>query len=282
MNQKLLTILQKYPRLAVAFSGGVDSTVLLRAALETHAAEDVLAVTAVSPSLPEGEAEAISCVAAELGVTHRVVQTDELADEDYRRNDEMRCYYCKRRIFRRLWEEARSAGYEILAEGSNADDGNVWRPGRKALAECGVASPLAEAGMTKAEVRELAREWGLSVAEKPASPCLATRFAYGMRLTAEGFRMVDEAERVLRRIPGNAGVSPADLRGDADAGGTPAFPGIRVRVHEGGLARIELPPEYFPLVMQEETRRQIVAEFRRLGFRFVTLDVEGFRSGSFD
>ena len=259
--RSLLTALRKYPRVAVAFSGGVDSTVLLRAALETHKPEDVLAVTAISPSLPEGDVVQIAEVAAEIGVTHRFVRTDELADEDYRRNDEMRCYYCKRRIFGRLLEETRAAGFGTLVDGSNADDGNVWRPGRKALAECGIPSPLAQAEVTKAEVRELARMWGLSVAEKPAAPCLATRFAYGIPLSEVRFRQVDAAEAFLKGI----------------------FPGVslRVRVHENGLARIELPPECFSRVMGD-IRRQVINEFRRLGFRFVTLDMEGFRGGSFD
>lgn len=266
----LLSALEKYTRPAVAFSGGVDSAVLLRAVMETHAPADILALTAYSPSMPASEKTAISQLIAEQGVAHHFLETDELDDADYRRNDRLRCYYCKRLLFRRMLDFTQAAGHDILLEGSNADDLTVWRPGRQALEEFAIPSPLADAGLTKAEIREIARQWQLPVAEKPSTPCLASRFAYGVELTAEGFRQVEAAEDFLRNL-----LESHDLRSAAGQG-------VRVRVHDGGFARIELPPAFFPLILINDVRTAITDEFHRLGFRFITLDLDGFRSGSFD
>ncbi len=266
----LLTALQKYARPAVAFSGGVDSTVLLRAALETHAPQDVLALTAFSPSMPAREKAEIGRLVAEMGVPHHFLETDELRDPDYRRNDRDRCYFCKRRLFRRMLEHAEAAGCDVLLDGSNADDLTVWRPGRQALAEYEIPSPLADAGLRKAEVREIARRWQLSVAEKPSTPCLASRFAYALELTEAGFAQVEAAEEFLEALLASHGMKSGD-------GG-----GVRVRVHPGELARVEVPPEFFELLTRPAICAAVTAEFHRLGFRFITLDLDGFRSGCYD
>ncbi|MBO7721828.1 MAG: ATP-dependent sacrificial sulfur transferase LarE [Kiritimatiellae bacterium] len=240
---------------AVAFSGGVDSAVLL---LEANAALGgrCIAVSArLAGTPPEDEADAASfCVSR--GIRRVVVDFDELAVPGFADNTPERCYLCKRALFAGLSSAAASAGFATLCEGSNVDDRRDYRPGRRALAELGVLSPLEACGFTKADVREIARDLGVPFAEKPASPCLATRFAYGERITRERLSAVAAAERALCRLGCGR---------------------VRVRVH-GAVARIETDPGDFHVVTAAAGR--IADEFRRLGFVYTALDLRGYRTGS--
>ena len=239
----------------VAYSGGVDSSLV--AALAARALGDrALAVTAVSPALATGELAGARDAARAIGIAHEVITTDELSREGYVRNDRDRCYHCKTELYGRLLGLARRRGYDAVLSGANADDTGDWRPGLRAAAEHGVVHPLLEGGVGKEEVRALARRLGVPSADKPASPCLASRFAYGIRVTAEGLRRVDRAEEALRAL---------------------GFEELRVRDH-GELARIEVPVDEIPRAAG--LRDRIGAELRRLGYTYVTLDLIGFRSGS--
>jgi pyridinium-3,5-biscarboxylic acid mononucleotide sulfurtransferase len=241
-------------RLVVAFSGGVDST-FLAAAGRRALGDDCIAVTAVSPSLAAREKNAASSLARSLGWNHVMVETHEVDREAYARNSSDRCYWCKSELFAVL-EPLAARHRAPIAVGTNVDDLGDYRPGLAAAAENGVLTPLADADLTKADVRRLSADLGLPTADKPASPCLASRFAYGVRVTAEGLRRVDEAEEALRAL---------------------GFDVLRVRDH-GELARIEVPAAEIPRAARLGNR--IGEELRRLGYVYVTLDLIGFRSGS--
>lgn len=255
----LISVLSSLGPCAVAFSGGVDSSVLARAAVEAAKANgwDALSLTAESPSMPRAAVEEIRQTASEIGIPHAFVSTDELTLPEYRSNPRERCFFCKRHILGKLRAAAEARGFSVLVEGSNADDLGDYRPGYRAVQENGVRSPLMEAGMTKADVRAAARFWGLSTAEKPSTPCLASRIAYGVEITPERLRKIELAEAFLQ----SWGVSP-----------------LRVRVHENDLARIETTPEWMPLLL--ERREELTAELKKIGFSWVSLDLSGFRSGS--
>jgi uncharacterized protein len=254
----LLEILRGYGRLAVAYSGGVDSAVVAKAA-RVALGDAAIAVTAVSESLAQGELEEATELARRIGIAHREIRTEEFADPNYLRNNPDRCYFCKSELYGRLEKLKDALGVETIASGANLDDQGDHRPGMKAAAEHGVRHPLQEAGLTKAHVRELARGWDLPTWDKPATPCLSSRIAYGEDVTPEKVRMVDAAEGWLRR---------QGLRL------------LRVRYHKGDLARIEVPVEDLARLADPEVRKGLIAAFRELGFKFVTLDLEGFRSGS--
>ena len=259
METKAAALLERLRGLggvAVAYSGGVDSTYLLWAAREALG-ERVLAVTLRLRSMSEGEASAASDFCREYGIRQVTLEVDELAIEGFAANPPNRCYLCKRELFRRAWEAARSAGFAHLAEGSNRDDEGDYRPGMCALAELGVLSPLREAGLTKAEIRELSREAGLPTWDKPSMACLASRFVYGETITAERLAMVGRAEEWLRAH---------------------GFRQYRVRLHGADLARIEVPPEEQPRLLA--LRLEATEAVRALGFRYVAMDLLGFRSGS--
>lgn len=255
--EKLLAILRDMRRVAVAFSGGVDSAVVAKAA---HLAlgEQACAVTADSPSVPRSEIAQAEELARVIGIRHRLVSTDEFSNPDYVRNDGTRCYYCKDELYDTIAALA-DLGDAVLCSGANLDDLGDYRPGLTAAAEHGVRHPLQEAGFTKADVRELARAWGLPVWDKPASPCLSSRLAPGVAVTPERTGRVEQAEAYLRTL------------------GLREF---RVRLHDGELARIEVPPVEISRLADPAFRDELLRRFKELGFRFVTLDLEGFRSGS--
>lgn len=241
-------------RVVVAYSGGVDSAVVMAAAHHTLG-EDAVAVTAVSPSLARRELDAARRLARSQGWNHRTVGTHEVARPEYARNDPDRCYWCKNELFEALAPIA-AARRAAIVVGTNLDDLDDHRPGQRAAGERGVATPLVTAGLGKADVRALAARMALPVADKPASPCLASRFAYGVRVTPEGLRRVERAEEALAEL---------------------GFRVFRVRDH-GELARIEVPPE--EIERAATLAPEIARRLKELGFRYVSLDLEGFRSGA--
>jgi uncharacterized protein len=258
MRDRLIAALRGYGRVAVAFSGGIDSTVVAQAA-QLAIGEEAIAVTAVSDSLAEGELEEAEALAKQIGIRHRVIRTNEFADPNYLRNNPDRCYFCKSELYGRLALLRHELGVDVIASGANLDDRGDHRPGMKAAAENGVVHPLLDCELTKDDVRALARAWGLPTWDKPATPCLSSRIAYGEEVTPGRTRMIDQAERWLRK---------RGLRV------------VRVRYHKGDLARVEVPLDELPAIASAEVRTELVRAFRDIGFKFVTLDLEGFRSGS--
>lgn len=257
-RDRLLAVLRSYGSCAVAFSAGVDSTVVAQAA---HLAlgERAVAVTGVSSSLASGELAEAESLARQIGIRHQVISTAEFDNPDYRRNSPDRCYHCKTELYTQLEGLADQLGVEVVANGANLDDRGDYRPGMQAAGEHAVRSPLVECELTKAEVRALAAHWRLPVWDKPASPCLSSRIAYGEEATAERVAMIDRAEQYLRSL---------GLRE------------LRVRYHKGDLARIEAPISELSRLASPEVREALAREFRSLGFKFITLDLEGLRSGS--
>jgi len=257
-RDRLLDILRSYGSVAVAFSGGIDSTVVAQAA---HLAlgDRAVAVTADSPSVARSELDDARRLSQQIGIRHRIVATDEFTDADYIRNDGSRCYFCKNELYTRVEELLPDLGVAVVCSGANLDDQGDYRPGLKAAAEHAVRHPLQEAGFTKADVRALARAWGLPTWDKPASPCLSSRLAPGVAVTAERTGRVEAAEAYLRSL---------GLRE------------CRVRLHEGELARIEVPAGELARLAEPAVRDGLVQRLKEVGFQFVTLDLEGFRSGS--
>lgn len=257
-RDRLLAILTGLPGVAVAFSGGIDSTVVAKAAALALGPKAV-AVTADSRSVPRSELATAKELAAVIGIRHVIVRTEEFDNPDYLKNDGTRCYHCKSELYSQVERLLPELGVKVMASGANLDDRGDYRPGLIAAAEHAVRHPLQEAGFTKADVRVLARHWGLPTWDKPAAPCLSSRLAPGLAVTPERTRRVEEAEAFLRSL---------GLRE------------CRVRYHEGDLARIEVPLAEVPQLAAEPVRGRLAREFRRLGFRFVTVDLDGFRSGS--
>jgi uncharacterized protein len=257
-TQKLKKIFQTMERVLVAFSGGVDSTLLLKVARDTLGDKNVLAVTALSPLYPERELAAVKKLVETLGVKHQLIESNELEIPGFSKNPSNRCYYCKDKLFRELRDLAREEAIPFVVEGSTLDDDQDHRPGRIAIHELGIQSPLKEAKFTKTEVRELSKGLGLSTWDKPSFACLASRFPYGEEITEEGLRMVDEAEDFLFGL---------------------GFKQVRVR-HYGNLARIEVLKEEMDRLMNDSLREKVVSHFKKIGYRYITLDLQGFRSGS--
>jgi uncharacterized protein len=257
-RERLLDILRGLGRVAVAFSGGIDSTVVAKAAV-VALGERAVAVTADSPSVPRAEIADARSLAAAIGIRHLVVPTDEFADADYVRNDGARCYFCKSELYTRIEQLLPELGADVICSGANLDDRGDYRPGLKAAAEHAVRHPLQEAGCTKADVRALALVWDLPTWDKPASPCLSSRLAPGVEVTRERTAMIEAAEVYLRGL---------------------GFRECRVRLHEGGLARVEVPADGIARLAEAPVREALFRRFKELGFQFVTLDLEGFRTGS--
>lgn len=259
-HEKMLSIqsaLKQKGSALIAFSGGVDSSVL--AALAYRALGDrALAVTADAPTLAPGELEGAKRVAKEIGVRHLVIFYDELDEPGFTKNPVDRCYYCKKGLIRELKKIAEQRGINTIIEGTNHSDLKAHRPGHRAVTEEGIYNPYIEFGVTKEEIRKMARKLGLSVADKPSMACLSSRFPYGQMITHEALKRVGEAEEYLRKM---------------------GFEVVRVRDH-GGIARIEIMPD--EMLRFLEMRDVVAAELKRLGFTYVTLDVLGFRSGSMD
>ncbi len=258
-RDKLLDILREMQRVVVAFSAGVDSTVVAKAA-QLALGEDAIAVTAVSSSLAEGELDEAKKLAEEIGIRHHIIETAEFEDPNYTANPANRCYFCKTELYSRLEQWLPEQNWGQVVNGANLDDRGDHRPGMQAASEHQVRSPLLEAGLTKAEVRELAKGWELPVWDKPAMPCLSSRVAYGVEVTPERVRRIDSAEQFLRERLG--------------------LKELRVRLEAGELARIEVPLSDLPRLLEPGVREDLAQKFRELGFRFVTLDLEGFRTGS--
>ena len=254
----LKEILGSFDRVVVACSGGVDSTLLAKAALDTLGKDNVLACIFTGPTQPESQTKRAVKLADELGLRLEQIKTSELESSDFCSNKADRCFHCKSHLYRFLGELAKERNIEHILCGSNLDDEDDYRPGNRAQKLFDVRAPLAEAGLTKNDIREISRELGLSTAEMPASPCLASRIPYGQPITEENLKQVEEAEDFLKEL---------------------GFVEFRVR-HHGNLARIEVKQDEIERISVEPMREKVVNKLKSLGFNYVTIDMEGFRSGS--
>ena len=254
----LLDAIRGYGRCAIAYSGGVDSAVVAKAAVLALDG-DCIAITGSSHSLAQGELEQAAETARLIGIPQEVIQTDEFSNNDYVRNAPDRCFHCKSELYSQLDRIAPTLNVSVILNGANTDDLGDYRPGLQAAADYQVRSPLADCGFNKADVRALAEHWQLPVWDKPATPCLSSRVAYGQAVTPERLRMIDNAERLLR---------------------SNGFEICRVRYHEGDLARIEVQTDDLPRLLGDPLNTTVKQALLDLGFRFVTVDLGGFRSGS--
>lgn len=259
-RQKLLACMEQYAKedVVVAFSGGVDSSLLLKLACQAAKNTTVYAVTIQSELQPQNDLEIAKTVAMEMGAKHVVLTIHELREAGIQTNPKDRCYLCKKYLFGQILQFAAQKGITQILEGTNEEDLHKYRPGIRAIQELGIFSPLAAVGMTKEEVRTLANEYGISVANRPSAPCLATRFPYGTMLSLEALTKVEQAEQYLRAL---------------------GFRNIRVRVY-GEIVRIEVGNDQ--LMEAVAKRENINSYFKTLGYHYITLDLEGFRSGSMD
>lgn len=255
--ERLKEYLENLQGVAVAFSGGVDSTFLLKAAHEVLG-DRAVAVTASSCSFPERELKEAKEFCQREGIRHFICESEELKIDGFAQNPKNRCYLCKRELFEKIGRLAEELGIAYIAEGSNLDDNGDYRPGLQAVAELGVKSPLRETGMTKSDIRRLSKYMGLPTWDKQSFACLSSRFVYGETITREKLAMVDKAEQLL-----------------LDHG----FHQVRVRIHDR-MARIEILPEEFLKLVQEDIRKDIVRQFAEFGFTYVTMDLKGYRTGS--
>jgi uncharacterized protein len=254
----LIDRIRSYGSCAVAFSAGVDSTVVAKAAA-LALGDQAVAVTGVSPSLAEGELDEARKLAQTIGIRHVEIDTEEMSQQSYARNAPDRCYHCKTELYRQIKNLDQQLGVAVIVNGANFDDLDDYRPGNRAASEQEVRSPLAECRFTKEDVRALAKAWELPIWDKPAMPCLSSRIAYGEEVTPDRLSMIDRAESFLRQ------------RG---------FTAVRVRYHRGDLARIEVPLDDLPRLYGSELRTSLLKEFEQIGFKFITIDLAGFRSGS--
>ena len=253
--QSLKSYLEQFDSAVIALSGGVDSSLVAKIAFDVFGSKAV-AVISASESLPESERRLAVQLCSDIGIPFREIKTTELQDATYRANDGNRCFVCKSYLYQELQAFAEQNGYDVVLDGANADDLADYRPGRQAAREHNVKSPLAELGISKSQVREIAKELELPNWNKPASACLASRIPYGTEVTRETLAQVEQAEEILR-----------------DAG----FLQFRVRHHDS-VARIEIPTDEFSRIV--DARESITAQMKQLGYKFVSLDLDGFRSGS--
>lgn len=257
-QQSLQAILRDLGRVVVAYSGGVDSSYLLKAAVDAMGPQNVLACISLGPSEPGNMAERARKTAGDIGAELMVIQSSELDDPHFKANNADRCFHCKSHLCAALLDIAKQRGFAHVVFGANHDDLDDFRPGNKAMKVYGIRSPLAEAGLTKSEIRELSREAGLPTADQPASPCLASRIPYGLEVTEQRLKQIDQAEDFLRSL---------------------GFVECRVRHHDA-IARIEVRPQDIAKLAAEPVRTQVVEKLKGLGFQFITMDLQGFRSGS--
>jgi uncharacterized protein len=261
MNNKLedlKEILVNMKSVLVAYSGGVDSTFLLKVAKDVLREKNVLAVTETSPVYPSEETEQAKLFAQELGVRHQCIETQELSNPKFVKNPKERCYWCKKELFADLLKIAAENALHYVLDGTNFDDVGDFCPGMKAAHELGIRSPLKEAQLTKDEIRHFSKELGLPTWDKPSFACLASRFPYGTKITRENLNKIDKAERFLKK----SGITQ-----------------VRVRHHDN-IAKIEMLEEDILKLSEEQLRKQVVAYFRQLGYIYVALDLEGYRTGS--
>jgi len=256
-RRELDRILRSIGPMVIGFSGGADSTLLLKTAVDALG-EGALAVTTVSASLPERERREAIELAREIGARHLLVESDEFDDPSYRANGERRCFFCKKELFEILWRTARETGRAAVAYGAITDDLGDFRPGMDAAREAGARAPLLEAGLSKDDVRALSRRLGLRTWDRPATACLSSRVPHGTPIDAAVLGRVELAEDWLLEH---------------------GFRQVRVRAH-GEIARIECSPDDLPRFVEPELRRRLAERFREIGFRYVTLDLEGYRTGS--
>jgi uncharacterized protein len=256
-EERLREIFRGLESVIVAYSGGVDSSYVAYVA-NAELGPRAVCITGQSASLPAFQRAEIDRVVEKFGFQHEVIQTDELDNPSYSANNPDRCFFCKDELYTRLGSVARGRGIETIVDGSTIDDLGDYRPGRRAASQHAVRSPLIEVGLSKSEVRELSRRATLPTWDKPASPCLSSRIAYGTTVTIERLSKVDRGEEILREF---------------------GFREFRVRHHDQ-LVRLEISPSEMDRVLRKEIFQQLAARFRELGFKYVTLDLEGFRSGS--
>ena len=253
---RLREYLSNFDKLCVAYSGGVDSDLLMNVAYEVLK-DNAVAVIGDGIMLSRKDLEDAENLARKTGIKYYVVKVDAFSVNEFKFNDKKRCYYCKKNIMGEIIKKANELGFYTVADGKNSDDGKVYRPGAEAARELGIVSPLYEAGMTKQDIRQAARELGLETWNKPSNSCLATRFPYDTELTAENFAKVEGAELLIAQK---------------------GIPSGRVRMH-GDIARIEVPEDRCNELISD---RKLIEDIKNFGFRYVTLDLEGFRSGSMD